>query len=66
MHMTIDYEVGDTIEYSPFGGGVRRVLVEAKESDIKNGYPGFDGTIAGGEATVWGYDDQIIRVVKKA
>lgn len=59
------YDIGDTIEYSPFGGGVRVVLVDEKDSDIKNGRPGFGGTVAEGPDTgvsVWGYDSQITRV----
>jgi hypothetical protein len=59
-----DYQPGDIIRYAPFGGGTRRVRVEYRESDIKNGYPGFVGTMLddndnpAGEA--WGYDDQIL------
>ena len=69
----LDYGEGSIIIYSPFGGGTRRVRVECRESDIKNGRPGFDGVLVSqtdGDATedgdgVWGYDDQIIRVVKR-
>lgn len=57
------YKVGSTIKYSQFDGGDRTVVVENKEADIKNGRPGFDGTNAAGEGC-WGYDDQIIGVVK--
>jgi len=60
------YKVGSVIEYQPFGGGIRRVVVTDKDSNIKNGRPGFDGRIAGDDdpiASVWGYDDQITRVV---
>jgi hypothetical protein len=66
----MDYEVGDVIEYRTFTGNHRRVLVEYKEADVKNGRPGFDGTCTNGGAnpgmTVWGYDDQITRVVSRA
>jgi hypothetical protein len=51
------------IQYRPFGGGLRNVTVETKEADVKNGRPGFDGITDRGEY-VWGYDDQIIAVVK--
>ena len=60
MQKPLNYEVGDTVIYSPFGGGRRTVVVEEKDPDIKNGRPGF----AGGE--VWGYDYQIITVIPKA
>lgn len=61
----MDYKVGDTIEYVTFGGGVRRVTVTQREADVKNGYPGFDGIMADG-MTVWGYDDQIERVISRS
>lgn len=63
------YEVGDTITYSPFGGGVRYVLVNNKEDDVKNGLPGFDGELIVDGPTgeyVWGYDNQILDVVRHA
>jgi hypothetical protein len=68
--MTEQYEEGDTIEYATPGGERRVVRVDLKSDDIKNGRPGFDGTIirAGNTATgqtVWGYDDQIVRVVAR-
>ena len=66
--MTPAYDVGDVIEY--WTGSTRRVLVEYREEDVKNGYPGFGGTcIEGGSdvgMSVWGYDDQITRVVRRA
>lgn len=62
------YRVGSIIEYKPFGGGKRVVLVEEKEADIKNGRPGFSGDLAatdsGPYSSVWGYDDQITKVVR--
>lgn len=64
-----EYEVGDVVEYRPFGGGLRAVRVCDKDSDIKNGRPGFDGYLLDEEgdefkeATVWGYDEQIVRVL---
>lgn len=64
-----EYEVGDTITYSAFGGEQRTVLVVGKYEDVKNGRPGFDGVYPD-ETTpghgVWGYDDQITRVERKA
>jgi len=59
------YEVGDTVRYETFTGELRTVRVTAKHAEIKNGKPGFDGYIHGNEDdTVWGYDNQIIRVFK--
>ena len=58
-----NYRVGSTIKYRAFGGEVRTVVVDEKSSDIKNGRPGFDGITRSGEGC-WGYDDQIIEVVK--
>lgn len=63
----MNYNEGSVIQYSPFGGGTRTVLVDEKSSDIKNGRPGFGGTLvdaADGPVSVWGYDSQIIGVVK--
>lgn len=62
MTNTKGYEVGDTISYTPFGGGVRRVRVVESFADVKNGEPGFDGIVLDGPeegATVWGYDRQV-------
>lgn len=59
------YKIGDTIVYTS-GGAVRFVLVDEKESDIKNGEPGFAGIVISGPDTgmdVWGYDSQIERVM---
>lgn len=62
----VNYNVGDTIQYRAHGGEVRTVLVEDKDPDIKNGRPGFAGACVGGDVgSCWGYDDQVIRVVKK-
>lgn len=61
--MRFKYRVGSVIQYRPFGGGLRTVTVDVKEDDIKNGRPGFDGITDRGEP-VWGYDDQIVAVVK--
>jgi hypothetical protein len=53
MTTTRTYAVGDTIEYSAFGGVRRTVLVTNREEEIKNGRPGFDGITTEGES-VWG------------
>jgi hypothetical protein len=77
LNLPLPYEVGSILEYEPFGGGVRRVRVTAKEADVKHGEPGFDGVLVAGsgfdtadedgeewEGTgVWGYDSQILRVL---
>jgi len=68
------YKVGDIIEYRTFGGELRKVKVEIKEEDVKNGRPGFDGTIIDMankdnkilQDSVWGYDSQITRVIKSS
>ena len=66
------FGIGDVIEYSPFGGGLRRVLVDEVDVDIKNGRPGFSGLELEAGATsgdaeyssgVWGYCSQVVRVV---
>lgn len=62
----MDYKVGSILIYTCFGGGKRRVRVTEKDSNIKNGRPGFGGVVLndGGEAGMgcWGYDDQIDSV----
>lgn len=60
----MNYKVGSIIEYETFTGQVRRVKVTGKDSDIKNGRPGFDGVIQGNGMSVWGYDSQITRVLE--
>lgn len=62
----MDYRENSIIEYSPFGGGTRRVRVTNVEDEVKNGMPGFDGDLLDGEIVVgqvWGYSDQVTRVV---
>lgn len=66
-----DYREGSVIEYSDFLNARRTVTVEVKEVDIKNGRPGFVGTLVGSSnrhdqlgSGVWGYDSQIIQVAK--
>lgn len=58
------YEIGDTVVYESTSGRVRECIVESKDPNIKHGYSGFTGTTTDGEQ-VWGYDDDIIRVIRK-
>jgi len=73
------YKAGDVIAYNTFGGGAERItLVVEREVNIKNGQPGFTGTMVKVEGDlitplgaefgdeVWGYDHQITRVVKRS
>jgi len=60
-------KVGDVIKYSPFGGGVREVVVTEVSADVKNGEPGFDGYLVGDPThEVWGYASQVIRTARVA
>lgn len=62
----LNYRVGSIIQYRSFGG-LRTVEVEEKSDDIKHGQPGFDGKILNdttGFPHIWGYDDQIVAVIK--
>ena len=65
-----DYEVGDILEYRTFTGAVRKIVVTHKYDDVKNGRPGFDGTLVDPNLSswsdVWGYDSQIVRVTRNA
>lgn len=62
----MNYSEGDVVIQATFGGGMRRVRIEYREDDVKNGYPGFVGDILDGNDAVigqaWGYDDQIVGV----
>lgn len=69
------YKIGDIISYNAFGGLKRTVLVEDREDEIKNGRPGFSGKLVGSDHKplpekdgmgVWGYDSQIVRVIRRA
>lgn len=62
--LRLNYKAGSIIKYRAFDGEVRKVVVEDREADVKNGRPGFVGTTTSGE-DVWGYDDQIIEVIKR-
>lgn len=70
---------GDIIEYSTFTGQSRIVRVSCKLDDVKYGEPGFDAVTQvfnsatgryedspGPFHSVWGYDDQIVRVIQPA
>lgn len=72
MGETPDYGPGDTIEVD-MGTYTRTVRVEERHPDIKNDRPGFEGTMVreGGRrvstsehADVWGYDSQVLRIVR--
>lgn len=58
------YNRGDIIRYRTFGTDIRTVLVTDTHADIKKGRPGFDGLTVPGAEPVWGYDSQIVEVVK--
>lgn len=60
---------GSIIEYGAFGGEYRTVRVETVDFDIKNGRPGFDGTLPndgdGPDEGVWGYCDQVTYILER-
>ena len=58
-----NYRPGSIIEKEDSAGPIR-VVVTAKEQTIKNGMPGFDGYKEKDGTPIWGYDSQIIRVIK--
>lgn len=73
----VNYQVGDVVEQRVFGGMLRLVLVKERDPDIKNGWPGFSGTEVretgetvpnpyGLGSGVWGYDHQVVRIVRRA
>ena len=61
----MNYRKGSIIEYKTFDGSLRLARVTEKLDDVKNGHSGFDGVLINDNFNweVWGYDDQIIRVV---
>lgn len=63
----VEYKVGDVIEQHTSIGYTRLVRVEEKEADVKNGRPGFSGICVDPKMGhgVWGYDDQVLRVVER-
>ncbi len=74
--MAHKYRIGSIIQYNIYGTGedeLRTVLVDEKSRNIKNGRPGFGGDccdqvngkwVPNKAASVWGYDDQITRVLQ--
>jgi hypothetical protein len=62
----MNYSNGSIIEYRTWTGETRRILVTEKHKNVKNGYSGFDGCLVDDTSfLVWGYDDQITRVVAR-
>jgi hypothetical protein len=64
----MDYSLGDTVTYRTIVGRLRSVVVTGR--DVEEGSPVFDGYLSGMENVpanqVWGYDDQIVSVMKGA
>lgn len=60
-----DYEIGDVICYTAFGGTRRYVRVDHKDANIKNGQSGFDGVTIDTGMDCWGYDDQIVAIERR-
>jgi hypothetical protein len=67
----LEYGIGSRISYRTFGGAIRTVEVTGRYADVKNGRPGFDGNLYLGHGAirqefqaVWGYDSQIVEVLK--
>jgi len=66
--MNHEYCVGSTLTYLTWGNTPRQVTIDLRMNDIKNGKPGFEGTVIGSgndgfaPETVWGYDNQIVRI----
>lgn len=72
----VSFKKGDIVEVRWHSGPIH-VLVEKKYRSIKNGIPGFDGTVVKSTKTwpeefkkksdreKWFYSDQVIRVVRK-
>jgi hypothetical protein len=70
-----DFEIGDIVSYSNYGGEVLRVFVEQKYEDVKKWQPGFAGFLVDGSdkkvsmngktIDVWGYCYQILSVEKE-
>jgi hypothetical protein len=62
---TVDYAVGDFVVQRLYSGRERVVRVTERTRNVKDGKPGFDG-VNPEEGEVWGFDDQIERVVRRA
>lgn len=72
------YKPGDVIAANTWRSGERIVLVDTHEADVKNGQPGFTGTLCrvedgvaipvtvDGVDGVWGYDQQVTRIVLRS
>jgi hypothetical protein len=72
----VQYNTGDIVDYTAFGGVERTVRISVVLQDVKNGRPGFDGVLQVRDASgrwvdsdepfrsVWGYYHQITRVHK--
>lgn len=61
-----EYNIGDIVVYTAFGGIRRTIVVTDKTDDIKNGRPGFAGFLRDDVNTsYWGYDSQIVQVNPK-
>lgn len=65
----MDYRIGSIIEYT--GGAHGRIVrVTYVSRDIKGGDPGFTGVVVVDNGSdragdsVWGYDDQVKRVIQ--
>lgn len=64
----MEIKSGDIVRYSAFGGRIRTVLVDEVFENIKNERPGFDGEVIKGTEKgdlVWGYLNQITKIVKR-
>lgn len=70
----VDYKAGDVV-VQECGGTTRYVLVTELRRPVKNGLPGFYGTVVteSGEPLsscdwpeVWGYDYEVVRVIRAA
>ena len=60
-----DYTAGSVVKYKAFCGTIRETVIIESHVEIKEGCSGFDGYLKNDpEKTVWGYDHQIIEVVK--
>ena len=63
--MSYYYQVGSLIEQKTSDGKLRLVIVTEIIPRIHNGKHGFDGYVYGQRGKhVWGYDEQIVRVIK--
>jgi len=71
----VSYDVGDIIAKREQPGRAILVLVEHVDPDVKNGRPGFEGTVVIFDPTTnsytqtgddtSGYNDQVIRIARR-